>query len=353
LTEGATTTRAPRRRAARSARLDWIFALALATFVGVCVWFGRSVYDFLTPPSQTISTPTFVGQTESDALSEATRTRVRAVVVARTASDRYPKGVVSSQEPKPGAQVREGRQISLIVSQGLQIIAMPDLRYETMREVGLDLSHARLTLGKVKYLPSTEVPAGRVIEQDPGPLASAREGTVVNVTVSKGGGASAGTRIPSFVNMSIDEARDAATAAGVRLGQVVWTPFGRNGPPHGSVVRQEPAPGTRAGQDQTVSLQVSAGPDQAGYIVRQVHTSVTVPDGDGAQLVRIAVHDETGSWNVYDAYAQPKQKLDFVLTVVGTSELDTYVNNELLGSTQLGVEPKVQPPAPRPGKKGP
>jgi hypothetical protein len=29
------------------------------------------------------------------------------------------------------------------------------------------------------------------------------------------------------------------------------------------------------------------------------------------------------------------------------------VNNELLGSTQLGVEPKVQPPAPRPGKKSP
>ena len=65
MTEGATTTRAPRRRAARSARLDWIFALALATFVGVCVWFGRSVYDFLTPPSQTISTPTFTFGTGS------------------------------------------------------------------------------------------------------------------------------------------------------------------------------------------------------------------------------------------------------------------------------------------------
>ena len=33
------------------------------------------------------------------------------------------------------------------------------------------------------------------------------------------------------------------------------------------------------------------------------------------------------------------QKLDFNVTVVGTAELDTYVNNELLNATKLGVEP--------------
>ena len=48
------------------------------------------------------------------------------------------------QDPPQGAQVREGRQISLVVSSGVQIFAMPDLRYESMREVGLDLSHAKL-----------------------------------------------------------------------------------------------------------------------------------------------------------------------------------------------------------------
>ena len=67
---------------------------------------------------------------------------------------------------------------------------------------------------------------------------------------------------------------------------------------------------------------------------------MTVPSGDGQQLVRVSVRDDNGSWNVYNAYAQPRQKLDFNLTVVGTAELDTYVNNELLASTQLGFEPQ-------------
>jgi eukaryotic-like serine/threonine-protein kinase len=325
-----------------------MFALALAFFVGVLVWFGRSIYDFFTPSTQTLSTPTFVGQTEPDAFAEADRVRLRAVVVARDSSDRFPKGVIMNQQPRPGAQVRPGRQVSLIVSDGLQIFPMPDLRYETLREASLDLSHAKLLLGKVKVVPNVEVPANHVISQDPAPLTSARVGTVVNLVLSKGGAAS--VKVPNFVDMTVDEARSSAADAGIHLGQVVWTPFGRNGPAHGVVMRQSPGPGARIDPFQAVSLQVSAGPGQAGYLVRQAHATVTVPAGDGPQLVRVTAHDETGTWNVYNAYAQPRQKLDFNLTVVGTSELDTYVNNELLGSTVLGVEPAQQKPAP--AKKG-
>jgi beta-lactam-binding protein with PASTA domain len=342
-----TQTRVVRRRRTRNARLDWLFALALAFFVGVVVWFGRSIYDFFTPSTQTLSTPTFVGQTEGDAIAEGDRVHLRAVVVTRASSDRYPKGVVMSQQPLPGAQVRVGRQISLIVSQGLQIFPMPDLRYESLREAGLDLSRAHLILGKTRYTASADVPASHVVSQDPPPLVSARVGTVVNLVLSKGGAAL--VRTPDFANMSIDEARDQAVAAGIHLGQVVWTPFGRYGPSRGIVVRQSPASGVRIDPFQTVSLQVSAGAGQAGYIVRQVHATVTVPAGDNQQLVRVSVHDDTGTWNVYNAYALPRQKLDFNLTVIGTSELDTYVDNELLESTQLGVEPATPKPVqPRP-----
>jgi len=58
--------------------------------------------------------------------------------------------------------------------------------------------------------------------------------------------------------------------------------------------------------------------------------------------VRVQVRDETGTWNVYNAYAQPKQRLDFNLTVVGTAELDVFVNEELISSTKLGHEPAMQ-----------
>jgi len=322
-----------------------LFALALALFVGVAVWFGRAIQDFLAPSAKSASVPTLVGETLSDALSTAERTKLKATVVQRAASDRYPKDVVMRQDPPPGDQVREGRQISLVVSSGVQIFAMPDLRYESMREVGLDLSHAKLALGKVKIVQNDEVPANRVVTQDPPPLSSVRVGSVVNLELSKGGPPS--VRVPNFTNMSIEEGRDAAADAHIRLGQIVWTPFGRYGPPRGFIIRQNPAGGAQIDSSQYVSLQVSAGPRESGYLIRQVHATATIPadavsTGEKSATVRVEVRDETGTWNVYNAYAEPKQKLEFNLTVVGTAELDVFVNNELIDSTKLGVEPPVQ-----------
>ncbi len=334
------------------ARQDWYFAVALALFVGVSVWFGRAIQDFVAPSAKSITTPTLVGQTLVDALSTAERAQVKAVVVQRSASDLYPRDVVMRQDPAPGAQVREGRQISLVVSSGNQIFPMPDLRYESLREVGLDLSHYKLQLGKVKTVASDEVPGNRVVSTDPAPLSSVRVGSVVNIVLSKGGATN--LRVPNFVNLPIDDARQVASNAHVRLGQIVWTPFGPYGPERGIVVRQNPSANASIDPSQVVSLQVSAGPREAGYLIRQVHATATVPEDaagsspDKTPTVRVQVRDETGTWNVYDAYAQPKQKLDFNLTVVGTAELDVFVNDELIDSTKLGVEPPApsQPKAP-------
>lgn len=328
------------------ARQDWFFALALALFVGIVVWFGRSIQDFFAPSAKSITTPTFVGLTYSDALSTADRVHLKTSVLTRVASDVYPKDVVMRQDPAPGSQVRQGRQISLVVSSGVSIFAMPDLRYESTREVGLDLSHFKLVLGKTKMVQSDEVPANHVVDQDPAPLTSVRVGTVVNVSLSKGGPSS--IRVPNFTNMTIDEARTEASDSHLAIGQIVWTPFGRYGPPRGTIVRQRPEFNTLVDPSQPVSLQVSAGPRESGYIIRQVKATATVPDdaagadGKTSPTVRVQVRDETGTWNVYNAYAQPKQKLDFNLTVVGTANLDVFVNNELIESTALGIEPPMQ-----------
>ena len=342
----AEATQRPRVRRRPWWAQDWYFALALALFVGVAVWFGRAIQDFLAPSAKAVGAPTLVGETLSDAIASSDRAHLKATVVRRTPSDRFPKDVVMRQDPAPGTQVREGRQVSLVVSTGVQIFPMPDLRYESMREVGLDLSHAKLQLGKVKIVVNDEVPANRVVSQDPPPLSSVRLGSVVNVEVSKGGPSL--VRVPSFVNMSIEEARQAADDAHIHLGQIVWTPFGRFGPPRGTVVRQSPPGGTQIDPSQLLSLQVSAGPREAGYLIRQVHATAAVPadaggpSGDKTPVVRVQVRDATGTWNLYNAYAQPKQKLDFNVTAVGTAELDVFVNNELISSTKLGVEPPVQ-----------
>ncbi|MGD0051605.1 MAG: PASTA domain-containing protein [Vulcanimicrobiaceae bacterium] len=325
---------------------DWTFALALAFAVGVVVWFGRSVQDFFVPSAQSVLVPAMVGQTQDDATSECTQLGLRCTVIASQPSDRFPKDVVMSQAPPSGSHVRAGRVVSLVLSTGVTILSMPDLRFESLRNAGLDLNRLRLQLSKTTTIADDDVPANHVVAQDPMPLTSVREGTKVTLTLSKG--PPSGVRVPDFTGRSIDDARALAAQSGIHLGQVVWTPFGVGGPSRGVVVRQKPASGEEIDPFDGVSLQVSAGPGEYGYLVRQVHLSATVPPRDDAANVRIEVRDQTGTWNVYDGYAQGGQKLDFNVTAIGTAEVDTYVDGELLNTTQIGAESPSPSPKPTP-----
>jgi beta-lactam-binding protein with PASTA domain len=328
---------------------DWFFAVALALAVGVLVWFGRSINDFVAPSSASVSVPAFTGQTQADALTECGGLRLRCVVITTQPSDRYPKDVVMSQAPAPGSRAREGREISLVVSAGVTIFPMPDLRFESQRNAALDLNRLKLQLDRTTMVANDDVPANHVVAQDPPPLSSVRQGSKVSLTLSKG--PPNGVQVPDFGGLSIDDARSVAERARISLGQIVWTPFGPAGPRRGQVVRQNPAPGQEMDPFATVSLQVSAGPTEYGYLVRQVHVSATIPARYDSANLRLQVRDETGTWNVYDGYAQGGQKLDFNVTAVGTAELETYVNNELLNQTALGVEPGKGGPTAAPQKR--
>ncbi len=330
-------------------------------FVAVVVWFGHQIHDFLLPPSDTITVPSFVGQTLTDANAEAARLKLTPAVVDHTTSDRYPKNVIISQRPDAGAQARQGRQISFVISDGIIARLMPDLRYQSMREVELDLSRVRMKLGKVTYAKSEIVPEGHVISQDPAPLANVGGDDTVTLVVSRGG--LSALQVPNFTGMLIDDARALAAKSGVKLGQIIWTPLGPNGPPHGAVVRQIPEAKAKIASFEPVSLQVSAGPYESGYIIRQVRVLVSVPVPDQAQQgeqqteqqqqldVRLTVTDATGKYDLYHAFAEPGQKLDFTVTAIGTSLVDMYVNDVLLGETRLGTEPPVvygnKPASPR------
>jgi beta-lactam-binding protein with PASTA domain len=314
----------------------------LAAFTGVVVWFGHQIHDFLMPPSDAITVPSFVGQTLADANASAQRIHLTGTVIDRTTSDKYPKDVIMNQRPEAGSKVREGRVISFVVSDGIIARLMPDVRYQSMREVNLDLARVRLQIGKITYQKSEIVPDGHVIEQDPAPLSNVSEGDTVNLVLSKG--AVKATKVPNFIGMSVDDAREVASKYNITIGQLVWTPLGSGGPPHGTIARQAVPPGTRVNAYDPISLQVSAGPNESGYILRQVRVlaSVPVPEnikpGDSVKLV-LRVTDATGTYDAFRAYAQPGQKVDYTVTALGSSVVDMFVNDVLVGESRLGNEP--------------
>jgi serine/threonine-protein kinase len=288
-----------------------------------------------------VTVPSFVGMALPDAQNEIVRMNLKSTIAGHATSNQYPRGVVMNQEPQAGMHVRGGRQISLVISDGVQTILMPDVRYQSVRDARLDLSHARLDVNKVQYVKNDDIPPDHVIAQNPAPGMSVTQGDQVSLLVSKGGITS--IKVPSFTGMNIDDARALAGKLHVKLGQIVWTPLGRGGPPHGEVVHQRPEAGTTIGPYDVVSLNVSAGPNESGYLVHQTHVLAAVPPAEAGQnqalRVRFSVSDATGSYDLYTGYAQPGQKFDFNVTTIGTSAVYFFVNDTLLGETKVGQEP--------------
>jgi beta-lactam-binding protein with PASTA domain len=318
----------------------------------VLVWFGHQIYNFLLPPANTITVPSFVGESSTDATSAAQQMHLTASVIDHATSDRYPKGTVMNQRPEAGTTVRAGRQVDFVVSDGIISRLMPDLRYQSMREAQLDLTRTKLTIGHISYVRSDIVPDGHVVEQDPAPLADVVEGDTVNLVVSRGNPQIG--RVPDFVGRTIDQARGLARKSNVKLGQIVWTPLGPKGPKHGVVSLQSVPPGARVSAFQPVSLQVSAGPNESGYLLRQVRVLISVPEdptvqSGNSEVVVLRVRDATGQYDAYRAYAQPGQKLEFTVTALGSSVVDFYANNRLVGETRLGEEPPNAYGSPSPG----
>ncbi|HVA38270.1 MAG TPA: PASTA domain-containing protein [Candidatus Dormibacteraeota bacterium] len=329
------STEAPRQRFAPGG-IDWAswgFPLALAFATGVFVWFGKTIFGFVVPSEAVVIAPELVGLTIADAERTASHTSLRITVAGNEVSDRFPAGVVINQQPVHGKSVRPGRAIAVLVSSGVKLIPMPDLRYDSLRQARLELAGLHLLIAKTYRVKNDQVPADAVVEQKPAPLTSVHAGDEVELGISIG--PPPFVKVPNLAGTDLPEALRRAHEAHVQLGQIVWTPFGRTGPPRGRVVRQSPAAGLQIGSDQYVSLQVSAGPGESGYTIRQVHAMVTVPQRDADVEVKMVAHDETGTWTLYDSYARAGQKLDFTLTFVGTATLDTYVDGTLVDQAKV------------------
>jgi beta-lactam-binding protein with PASTA domain/tRNA A-37 threonylcarbamoyl transferase component Bud32 len=132
-----------------------------------------------------VEVPDVAGQSEDEArqvLEEAGFT----VQTQEVASDSVEVGAVISQSPEAGEAAAAGSGVTLAVSTGVSGVEVPDLTGFTVAEASSALEAAELGLGEQYYAPSSTVPEGRIISQEPYAGTEVEPGTEVSVTVSSG-----------------------------------------------------------------------------------------------------------------------------------------------------------------------
>jgi beta-lactam-binding protein with PASTA domain len=149
------------------------------------------------------------------------------------------EGNIITQKPEPGTPIKKGSSIRVVVSGGLALVPLPDLRRVTQNRAQILLRKAGLEVGNRTLLPSTTDPVGTVLATDPPAGTGVPQGSKINLLVATGQGQMM-QAMPNLAGMTLDQAREVLTKAGLFATEL---PVSAEGAAPGQVVSQNPPAG--------------------------------------------------------------------------------------------------------------
>jgi len=240
---------ANRRRGLRFNLITGTLALSAIALIGGFFIMNVVLMPSLTRQGEEVRVPDIVGLSEREAEKSLATGDLRLSKISEQWSPDVPRGFVSRQDPEPGAVVKRGRRISVVLSLGAQGTTVPVVDGESVRRAEIMLEGAGLRSGRLAQVYTEEVPRDMVVGSDPPGETVVEQETVVDLLVSMG-------PLPrEYVLPDLTGREVVAVARGLRdEGFVVTTREGGRGQRQGYVAAQEPSPGSRVAPRDSIVL---------------------------------------------------------------------------------------------------
>jgi eukaryotic-like serine/threonine-protein kinase len=237
-------------------------ALGVALIVGLIAWWVTDGQYVTVPQVSEMAAPT--ARTELQNLGFTVR------VGQSQHNNNVAKGDVIKTDPAIGTSAKRGATVTMIVSTGPVMIAVPQVTGLTQAAAESALKKAGLTPGQVSSAASSTIGLGVVISTNPVAGTAWPQDKPVGLTVS------AGPPLPNLVGQQFQDAQGEAQQGGYQLQEQADS---NSNQPAGTITGQQPAAGQPISQGEVVTVQVSTGPPE-----------VTIPDVQG-----LSVQDATAA----------------------------------------------------------
>ncbi|MGQ4514946.1 Stk1 family PASTA domain-containing Ser/Thr kinase [Streptomyces sp. DW26H14] len=226
-----------------------IVIAVICVLVGA-ILIGKTLFTGNSSGSDSITVPTLVGETLSEAKTSATNAGVK-ISQSGTGHCAQPKGSICSQSPSSG-KMNTGDTISVVVSSGAAKVDVPDEKGSDQDTATQDLQSKGFKVD-VKMVESQE-DEGTVIDQNPAGGSQAQKGATITLKVAK----TAQVVVPPVTGQQLQQAQQQLEAKGF----VVDVQQVDNDQPANTVISQSPQANVKAAANSHVKLQVSKGPQQ-------------------------------------------------------------------------------------------
>ncbi len=200
-----------------------------------------------------VEVPAITGRPLNNAKKVLARAGLELDVAAKAESDQA-EGTILEQEPAAGQRVDRGTAVRVTIAVARpRTVAVPQLVGLASAQATEALTQAGLTARVGEVRPTPGAAAGTVAQQSPAAGTTVPVGSEVVLILAS---ADAATEVPELRRLSVDAATAAANAASLQLTVTGSTPAVEE---LGTVVSQDPIPGSRVPAGSVVSVLISAG----------------------------------------------------------------------------------------------
>lgn len=225
-----------------------------------------------------ISVPDVSGNSISEA-SKIIKDHTFKMEIDREYSDTVPKDIVLGQKQSPGTKLRIGSVIIIRVSDGVEMIEVPNVEKITIAEAEMALKNSKFKV-KVNEIFSDDYEKGIIISQKIAAGKKAPKGSEVEITVSKGPDL---VQVPDIIGKSLADATQALLDAGLIIESDIQC---SNSVQEGYIISQDVKSGEMLKRNSKVFAYVSAG----------VANTVGNTPSNSSQWGRVAAQ---GNWIYY------------------------------------------------------
>lgn len=218
------TPRGPRRRNPLVRLFLWCSALVRFVLSSVLVLLAVAAFSYwlmleYIRGEETV-TPQIQGKELIEALEMIREDGLSLKLDRREPSEEIPAGYILSQKPPAGSRVKVGSALRVVVSSGVPLITLPDLRGETKIAAGIRLRRQGLDVGNVTSVDAPGSPGGVILATDPPGGSGVPEGTTVQLLVSRETGVGR-MLMPNLLGFSLEESEQLLAEMGLTISKRV------------------------------------------------------------------------------------------------------------------------------------
>ena len=312
-------------------RLKWLVIGLICVFFAALIAVSFDwVMGALIHTRKEVTVPDLTKKPVSQALDLLAQQNLAAKQAGVEFAQDVPPGSVLRQIPSAGSTVREGRIIRLWLSQGDEMVFVPNMIGTPLREAQLAARKAGLNVTKVDNAYSLTYEKGQIIAQNPKADSMVQKGTSVTLVSSNGMPPASVILVPNFKGQKLAKATLWASKQDINL-------IIKEDPdsiyPNGIIAEQFPKADSQVPPGSNVEVTVSrraTADDEKSY-----HLHYELPQGKKESVVRVSVLDATGETDVLNETHQPGSKIDMEIPFTAFATVRVFVDGVLVREREV------------------